>query len=113
MDENVKLLLEEVEESLKHLFENKLANIFLYGSYARDDFDEESDIDIIALVEEMGEKELKKYNEEIIELEIDLTIKYGIMPSIMVESKEYFMTHQNIEFLFQNVVKYGKTIYAA
>lgn len=110
MDKNVKPLLDEVENGLKLIFDNKLTNIILYGSYARGNYDEESDIDIIALVEE---KELKKYNDKVIDLEIDLTIKYGIMPSILLENKEYFTKNRNVEYLFQNVEKYGKTIYAA
>lgn len=110
MDKNVKPLLDEVENGLKLIFDNKLTNIILYGSYARGNYDEESDIDIIALVEE---KELKKYNDKVIDLEIDLTIKYGIMPSILLENKEYFTKNKNVEYLFQNVEKYGKTIYAA
>jgi predicted nucleotidyltransferase len=110
MDKNVKPLLDEVEKGLKLIFANKLINIILYGSYARGNYDEESDIDIIALVEE---KELKKYNDKVIDLEIDLTIKYGIMPSILLENKEYFTKNKNVEYLFQNVEKYGKTIYAA
>jgi predicted nucleotidyltransferase len=110
MDKNVKPLLDEVENGLKLIFDNKLTNIILYGSYARGNYDEESDIDIIALVEE---KELKKYNDQVIDLEIDLTIKYGIMPSILLENKEYFTKNKNVEYLFQNVEKYGKTIYAA
>ena len=110
MDEKVNALLDEVEEKLLQLFEKKLTNIILYGSYARGDYDEESDIDIIALVEE---QELKKYDDEIIDFEIELTIKYGIMPSILIENREYFTKNKKVEYLFQNVSKYGKTIYAA
>lgn len=109
-DRNVQLILDEVERELKLLFDNKLTAIILYGSYAREDYDDESDIDIIALVDE---GELKKYTDRIIDLEIDLTIKYGVMPSILLENREYFRKNQNVEYLFQNVVKHGKTIYAA
>lgn len=110
MDKNVKPLLDEIEKGLKLLFDDKLTNIILYGSYARGDYDDESDVDIFALVKD---DELQKYNDKIIDLEIDLTIKYGIMPSILLENREYFTRNQNEEFLFQNVQKYGKTIYAA
>ena len=110
MDEKVKTLLEEIKEGLGNIFENKLARIILYGSYLKGDYDEESDIDIMALVED---REPKKYNEKIIDLEIDLTIKYGIMPSILIENKDSFMKNIHIELLFENVLNYGETIYAA
>jgi predicted nucleotidyltransferase len=110
MDENVKELLAEVKKKLKNLFAGNLSDIILYGSYARGDYDKESDIDILALVEE---SRLKDYNDKIIEFEIDLTIKYDIMPSILVENKKYFLENRDMEFLFQNVEKEGISIYAA
>lgn len=110
MNENLKRLLDEAEKKLKDLFGKKLTNVILFGSYARGDYDEESDIDIIALVRENNPN---KYNEEIIDLEIDLTIKYGIMPSILTENESYFRENQDKEFLFQNVLKEGKVVYAA
>jgi predicted nucleotidyltransferase len=106
----VKKLLEDVEDKLKILFGENLVSIILYGSYAREDSNSESDIDIIALVEENN---LKIYNEELVEFEIDLTIKYGIMPSILLENKNYFLEHRDMEFLFRNVEREGKTVYAA
>ncbi|MCX6584673.1 MAG: nucleotidyltransferase domain-containing protein [Candidatus Aminicenantes bacterium] len=110
MKKNLKSLLGDVKNELKAIIGEKLRDIILYGSYARGNYDEESDIDIIALVEE---DELKSYREKVIELEIDLTIKYGLMPSILIENKEYFNKNRNSEFLFQNVITDGKIIYAA
>ncbi len=107
---NLKSLLRDVKIELKAILGEKLRDIILYGSYARGNYDEESDIDIIAPVEE---DELKSYREKVIELEIDLTIKYGLMPSILIENKEYFNKNRNTEFLFQNVLTDGKIIYAA
>ncbi|HLP59387.1 MAG TPA: nucleotidyltransferase domain-containing protein [Candidatus Deferrimicrobium sp.] len=110
MKKNLKSLLGDITIELKAIIGEKLRDIILYGSYARGNYDEESDIDIIALIEE---DELKSYREKVIELEIDLTIKYGLMPSILLENKEYFNKNINTEFLFQNVLTDGKIIYAA
>lgn len=109
-NERVNQLLDEVEEHLKGLFKTKLLNLILFGSYARGDYDDESDIDIIALVDET---ELKRYTDAIIDLEVDLTIKYGIVPSIMVENESDFNRYRKLEFLYQNVLEEGKVIYAA
>ena len=38
-------------EGLKELFRDSLKGVILYGSYARGDFDEESDIDVAILVD--------------------------------------------------------------
>lgn len=110
MNEKLNRLLDEVQDRLLSLFGDKLSSIILYGSYARGNSDEESDVDIIALVEM---KDLKKYNDKIIDFEIDLTIKHGLMPSILVENKSDFSREREREFFFQNVIKDGKIIYAA
>ncbi|GAA4407575.1 hypothetical protein GCM10023187_28330 [Nibrella viscosa] len=41
-----------VTESMKTLYGDKLAKIVLYGSYARGDFDEESDVDYLVILNE-------------------------------------------------------------
>ena len=44
---------------LKKVFGEKFQSVILYGSYARGDYDEESDIDIMITVD-MSREELKK-----------------------------------------------------
>jgi uncharacterized protein len=110
MKKKLNALLNEVENELKNIFGEKLKDIIMYGSYARGDYDEESDIDIIALVEENG---LKSFYDKVSDLEIDITIKYGLMPSILLENKDYFSKNIKREFFFDRVLKEGKTIYAA
>lgn len=47
MEEKIKNITNEVYEELLKLFEEKIERIILYGSYARGDFDLESDVDIM------------------------------------------------------------------
>jgi uncharacterized protein len=49
-DEKIINVLEDVKESLSKIFGTKLKKIILFGSYARDEADDESDIDIISVV---------------------------------------------------------------
>ena len=74
---------------LKDIFKDSLIDVILYGSYARGDYDEESDIDIAALVD-MDRIELKKYFKEIVGLSSEIDLEYGIMlsPSLL-PYKEY------------------------
>jgi len=50
---DIKEILEEVGEKLKKLYGENLRGIILYGSYARGEATEDSDIDLIILLEDM------------------------------------------------------------
>lgn len=47
MEEKIKNIISEVNEELIKLFGGKIERIILYGSYARGDFNLESDVDIM------------------------------------------------------------------
>ena len=47
----LKIVLQEVENASKQLYGDKLNKIILYGSYARGDNTEESDIDIMIILD--------------------------------------------------------------
>ena len=74
------ILLEVKDEALK-LFGNKLRELILYGSYARDEQDPESDIDIMILVDE-DETVLREYGDEIAGIMTDLSLKYDTFVSL-------------------------------
>ncbi len=48
---NIEEIIEEFTIKVKKLLESHLKNIILYGSYARGDFNENSDIDIMILID--------------------------------------------------------------
>lgn len=45
-------ILKEVRKAYENVYGDKLVKVVLYGSYARGDYDNESDIDIVRLVKE-------------------------------------------------------------
>ncbi|MDZ7623554.1 MAG: nucleotidyltransferase domain-containing protein [Ignavibacteriaceae bacterium] len=55
--EALEKLKREVEEAAKNLLGDKLIKVILYGSYARGDYDKDSDIDF-ALMSNVNESEI-------------------------------------------------------
>lgn len=81
-------------EALKELKEKMLkkypdARIILYGSKARGDFDKESDIDLLILVEQ---KINTKLEEEIYHITYDIELKYDVVFGEIIENKEFWET---------------------
>jgi predicted nucleotidyltransferase len=51
MNKNINPILEDFKKRVRKLYGNKLKNILLYGSWARGDVKEHSDIDLAVLLE--------------------------------------------------------------
>ncbi len=110
MDRKITRLLNDAEKKLLALFREGLFEIILFGSYARGDYDGESDIDLIALI---NEDDLKKYDKQILNINVDLSLKYEVDLSIVIESKNHFDSNVDIIPLFKNINRDGVNIYAA
>ena len=107
---NIEHLIEDVEQKLRALFHHKLSRIILYGSYARGDYDEKSDIDVIALIDD---DELKKYHRQILRINVDLSLKYDVDLTVIVENNTDFNLNVDVIPLFKNIYREGINIYAA
>ncbi len=85
-------MLREATSKMQALFKDRLTAVILYGSCARQDFNDESDVDI-ALIVNMGREEIKKYDCKIVELMNYIMMKFEILLSIneipLSEFEEY------------------------
>ncbi|MHA1262474.1 MAG: nucleotidyltransferase domain-containing protein [Candidatus Freyarchaeota archaeon] len=90
--QTMKKLLVEVKKRLKEIYGDNLKDVILYGSYARGDFSQGSDIDLIILLGEMEQRmtERKKYFDAIWELEL----KYDMVISILPFKEEEYKTRR-------------------
>ncbi len=80
--------------------------IYLYGSYARGDFDEDSDIDFAAIVK--GEcPDLQKKRWEVWSEANDIDLEFDILTSPMVISSKIFEEYKNAGGYYENIFKEG------
>ena len=99
-------ILGEVRRACDPVFGSLLKDAYLYGSYARGDYHEESDIDILLTVD-LEQPELSKYRNKIAEITSDLSLKHDITVSVTVKSLEQFQKYANVLPFYQNVIKEG------
>jgi predicted nucleotidyltransferase len=79
-------ILIELKNSLKELLGEDRVRLILYGSKAREDYDNESDIDIAIIVRGLT-RELKN---RILDAVADIEVKYLMLISTLVISEEDF-----------------------
>ena len=61
MPNNIQKILNDFLEDVKTILDSRLKKIFLYGSYARGDYNKSSDIDIMILTD-LTDDEISKYS---------------------------------------------------
>ena len=94
------------------LYGEELKKVILYGSYARGDFGENSDIDIMILVglTEQGVRE-KSHKLSDMTFEYNFDYELSIMP--IVKNEEHFNKWLRAYPFYYNVKKEGVELYAA
>lgn len=76
MPADVKRLLARLKSGLTELYGDRLKSVYLFGSYARGDYDESSDLDVMIVLDNY-----KSYWEELVrsaELASDLSLEYNV-----------------------------------
>ena len=81
-------ILSDFKQAMSHLYGDRLANVILYGSYARGDFHAESDIDL-AVVLQTERVERWREIERVAPIAVELSEKYDclIAPVVLEASR--------------------------
>jgi len=94
-------------------FGNSLKDVILYGSYARGDFDAESDVDIVLLFDIPRENE-STLNSAIADIvsEIDEQFNYAVLFSPVIISDSFFEEWKDTLPFYKNIAKEGVKLIA-
>ncbi len=76
----VEYIVREFREKTEKLYGNRLKNIILYGSYAKDRATKDSDIDLAVLLD--GDVAPGEEIDRMIDIITDLNLNYGVLLSV-------------------------------
>lgn len=106
MPKNVNKEIQKFTEEIKQLLGNRLKKIILYGSYARGDYNKQSDVDIMILTD-LSFKEIEEYRDKISDIAYDIELDTGIVLSPIVKNIEKYNSMVNFVPFYKNVQKEG------
>lgn len=95
----VKEAVGEFKQRLQKRYGDRLGRLVLYGSYARGDFHEESDVDLLIVLTNEPEPRLQSIN-ELVYLKYDLLIQYGVLLSAKVVSMHTLVSSKSAVYHF-------------
>lgn len=99
MPSNIHQLLTALKIGLVNLYGNRLKGVYLFGSYARGDYNENSDVDVLIVLDTC-----ENYWDELVrsgQLASDLSLEYGLTISRTIMTTDQW---QNADWpILQNI----------
>ena len=103
---NMDEICRRVVAAYRRAYGDAIEAIYLYGSYARGDYDEDSDIDFAAIVKDDTQNLSKKRNQVWTEAN-DIDLEFDIVSSPMIISSKVFEEYKHEGGYYGNIFKEG------
>lgn len=107
----LQIIVDKLAQIYRSVYGDDLVQVILYGSYARGDFNNDSDVDIVAIVHG-ARPELQAKLKEVWDLSCDLELEYETILSPTVVPYEEFERYRNALPYYQNIVREGVVVNA-
>ena len=95
---------------ISNLLGNRLKKVILYGSYARGDYDKNSDVDIMILTD-LNDKEIIKYRMKVRDIACDIELDNDIIISPLVRNIDRYNERINVVPFYMNIQKEGVVVH--
>lgn len=112
MTGDVRNVIQKYADNIRAIFGTHLKNIILYGSYARGDYTQDSDVDLMVLVN-LSDPEIEQYSDQVAQLGFDYNVEYGLWFMPEIKNVDHFNIWSGNYPFYANVKREGVNLYAA
>ena len=109
---NINELLSRYINEIKKIYGETLQAVILFGSYARGDNTEDSDIDIMILLD-LSDIDIKKYRHQLSYMTFDFNMDYDVDIKPIAKSEEHYRKWVDNYPFYSNVNREGVRLYVA
>ncbi len=99
-------MIRQLRGRINELYPQEQPDVILFGSYARKDETEGSDIDVLFLVD-ASRQDIAAKNWQVGAAAADLLLEHGVLVSPIVENRAYFHQHADTLPFFRNIQREG------
>lgn len=108
----MQIQLKQYTEQLRTVYKDHLKAVILYGSYARGDYREDSDVDIMILLD-LSDMEIKDYRHELSGLTYDFNMDYDLDIKPIAKNIDHFEKWSGVYPFYSNVNQEGVRLFGA
>ena len=108
-EEKIREVVNRFAEEAKRIYGSKLQEIILYGSCARGDFENDSDIDILILLNTPLES-ISLERKRILDISDQVDVDYDVVLAPVVQNYTVYQKYIPVSVFYQNVEREGVKI---
>jgi predicted nucleotidyltransferase len=112
VSEKIMGLMEQYVCEIQKIYGSHLRKIILYGSYARGDYREDSDIDIMILLD-ISDLEIKEYFEMLVDMTFDFNMDHDTDIKPIAKNESHFRKWVLNYPFYANINREGVILYGA
>lgn len=108
--EDTSVRLNTYVEEIKQIYQEHLRKVILYGSYAKGNYGDNSDIDIFIIVD-LTEEELYRYRDSLSDLTYEFNMEHNLDIKPMAQSDALFTKWVGVYPFYKNIQNEGIKLY--
>ena len=109
---SIEIPIYKFAQTMKVLFGEHLNKVIVYGSYARGDYRDDSDIDIMILLD-LSDMDIKQYRHELSGETFDFNMDHDLDIKPIAKSQQHFQNWVDAYPFYANVEKEGVKLFEA
>lgn len=109
MPDTVRNIIYQFSQQMRSIFGSHLSKVIIYGSYARGDYQDNSDVDVMILVN-LPEEAIKKKENDVYDIAFEIEMNTGIDISPVIKNEAQYEYWVDVLPYYRNVREEGVVV---